>query len=76
MRNFKTTNLYLRLSRLKYSASINDTAYDDDRNFDKNSIAALIEMNFVKRGHNVLITGATGCGKFFLVSAFGHQALV
>jgi DNA replication protein DnaC len=74
MRNFKTTNLYLRLSRLKYSASINDIAYDDDRNLDKNSIAALIDMNFVKRGHNVLITGATGCGKSFLASAFGHQA--
>jgi DNA replication protein DnaC len=74
MRNFKTTNLYLRLSRLKYSASINDIAYDEERNLDKNSIAALIDMNFVKRGHNILITGATGCGKSFLASAFGHQA--
>jgi DNA replication protein DnaC len=74
MRNFKTTNLYLRLSRLKYPATINDLAYNDDRNLDKNFIAALIDMNFVKRGHNILISGATGCGKSYIASAFGHQA--
>jgi hypothetical protein len=39
MRNFKTTNLFLRLSRLKYSANIQDILYDKDRNLDKNIIA-------------------------------------
>jgi DNA replication protein DnaC len=76
MRNIKTTNLYLRLSRLKYAASLNDIAYNDDRNLDKNIIASLIDMNFTKRGHNILISGATGCGKSYIASAFGYQACV
>jgi DNA replication protein DnaC len=74
MRNFKTTNLFLRLSRLKYSANFHDILYAEERNLDKNTLATLVDMNFIKRGHNILITGSTGCGKSYLASAFGHQA--
>jgi DNA replication protein DnaC len=74
MRNHKTTNLFLRLSRLKYSANFNDILFGEERNLDKNIIASLADMAFIKRGHNILITGATGCGKSYLASAFGYQA--
>jgi DNA replication protein DnaC len=74
MRNFKTTNLFLRLSKLKYSANIQDILFDKDRNLDKNIIATLADGAFIKRGHNILISGATGCGKSYIASALGHQA--
>lgn len=74
MRILKTSNLFLRLSRLKYIANLNDLYFDKDRNLDKNAIATLADMSFIKRGHNILISGATGCGKSYLASAFGYQA--
>ncbi len=74
MRIVKKTKFLLRLSKLKYQANINDIRYDTQRGLDKNTIAALADCNFINRGHNVLLTGATGCGKSYIASALGHQA--
>ncbi len=73
-RNIKKTNLFLRLSKLKYAANLNDILFDQQRNLDKNLIATLADCSYVNKGHNILITGATGCGKSYLACALGHQA--
>ncbi len=75
-RALKRTDMYLRLSKIKYRAHIKDIIYNDQRNLDKNVIAALADCSYINRAHNIIVTGATGCGKSYLVSALGHQACI
>jgi len=37
-------------------------------------LSSLIDGSYIDRGENIIITGATGCGKSFVASALGHQA--
>ena len=37
-------------------------------------LASLADGAYIDRAENILITGATGCGKSFLACALGHQA--
>jgi DNA replication protein DnaC len=73
-RAHKRTSMLLRLSKLRYPASIHDITYQSDRNLDKQTIAQLSDSTYIERSENILITGATGCGKSFLTCALGHQA--
>jgi DNA replication protein DnaC len=68
------TQLYLKTSKLRYDAVLEQVHCTLDRNLSKESIAALADCGFVKRAENILITGATGCGKSFLACAIGRQA--
>jgi len=56
------------------SASLEDLNYDPKRNLDKATIARLSDCTWIKEGKNLIITGATGTGKTYLISAFGHAA--
>ena len=49
---------------------------DASRGIDKAMITTLATGEYLTKGESVLITGSTGCGKSFLVSALGHQACV
>jgi DNA replication protein DnaC len=44
------------------------------RNLTRQTLALLSEGRYLEAGENILITGATGCGKSFLACALGHQA--
>lgn len=70
----KRTNMLIRLSRLRYKASLHDIKYNADRNIDKQTIASLADCSFIDRSENLFITGATGCGKSFIGCAIGYQA--
>jgi len=71
--NEKTTML-LRTAKLRLSAGITQIECDTARNLTKQQLALLAEGNYIKQGQNILITGATGCGKSFIACALGHQA--
>ena len=73
-RSHKRTNMLLRLSKLRYRASIHDLKYTDSRNLSKQTMAQLADCSYIDRAHNITITGATGCGKSFIACALGHQA--
>jgi DNA replication protein DnaC len=64
----------IRAAKFRYQAAIEEIEYLPQRNLDKNTILRLADNAFIKRGENVLITGATGCGKSFIASAIGYQA--
>jgi len=73
-RAHRKTAMLLRLSKLRYKCSVHDILYKDDRNLSKQTIASLVDCSFIERAENILITGATGCGKSFIACALGHQA--
>jgi len=73
-RSYKKTTMLLRLSKLRYQASIHEISYKADRNLTKQTVTALADCQYIKRAQNLFITGATGCGKSFLACALGHQA--
>ncbi len=68
------TQMYLKLSKLRYDAVLEQVQCTSDRNLSKESIEAISDCGFVKRAENILITGATGCGKSYLACAIGRQA--
>jgi len=73
-RSYKRTSMLLRLSKLRYTASLKDIICNENRNLSKQSISQLADCAFIERAENLLITGATGCGKSYLACALGNQA--
>lgn len=73
-RTQRKTNTAIHNAKFKYNASLNDVLCSDSRNLSKESISKLADCSFIDRGENIIITGATGCGKSFLASALGYQA--
>lgn len=70
----KRTNMLTRLSKLRYRASLHDIKYNAKRNITKAQMAKLTNCAYIDRGENIILTGATGCGKSYLACALGHQA--
>jgi len=70
------TQLYLKLSRLRYSASLEEISFSKERNLPKDQIIQLADCSYIERAENILISGATGSGKSFLACALGNQACV
>ena len=75
-RTLYKTQLYLKLSKLRYPALLEELSYSKERNLDKEHILQLADCSFIDRAENILISGATGAGKSFLACALGHQACV
>lgn len=70
----KRTHLLLRNAKLRYAAHIEGIRYGAERNLLKSEIKSLAECQWIEHSRNILITGATGCGKSYLSCALGHQA--
>jgi len=70
------TQLYLKLSKLRYAGSLEEISYGPQRNLTKEQILQLADCSYIDRAENILISGATGAGKSFLACALGYQACV
>lgn len=68
------TAYYLKLAKLRLPVTIEQIECSSARNLTKQQLASLAEGRYLQQGENILITGATGCGKSFLACALGHQA--
>jgi DNA replication protein DnaC len=65
----------LKAAKLKVaSACIEDIDWRGSRGLDRNLLTALAGCDWLRHGHNVLITGATGVGKTWLACALAQQA--
>ncbi len=70
----KRTELYLRQSKLRYNAILEQVYCNAKRNLSKEKLMMIADCSFIERAENLLITGKTGCGKSFLACAIGRQA--
>lgn len=67
----------LRQALLKIpSACITDIQFSPKRNLYKDHLEQIINGDFLKQKKNVLISGATGCGKTYMACALGHLACI
>lgn len=73
-RNNRKMRRLIKAARFRCPASIEDINYAPERNLDKNMMLRLADCQFVDRGENLIVTGATGVGKSYLASALGYQA--
>lgn len=64
----------LQVARLRYHACLEDLDYTASRGLDRGLLLSLAPCGWVKKCHNVLITGATGVGKSYVACALGHRA--
>lgn len=73
-RVIQKTALYLRQSKLRYNAVLEQVHCNQARNLTSDQLMTLAEGGFIERAENILITGATGCGKSYLACALGRHA--
>lgn len=73
-RRTKRTKNLIRSSNMKIDASLESVDYSASRQLNKSQIATLGECGWIVRGHNIIISGATGTGKTYLACAFGRRA--
>ena len=64
----------LTSAAFRYKASIEEIDYARQRNIEKNTILAMGRCDWIEKGENIFITGATGTGKSYLACALGHRA--
>lgn len=64
----------LKTARLRYNAIPEQIECNEARGLTKAQWHTLLEGRYIAQGENVLITGATGCGKSFIACALGYQA--
>jgi DNA replication protein DnaC len=68
------TQLFLRLSKLRYNTMPEQVRTIPDRGITKEQLLRFCDGTFINKGENILITGSTGCGKSYLACALGRQA--
>jgi len=73
-RALKKTEMFLLQSKLRYNAVLEQVYCNTNRNLSRENLMAIADCSFIERSENLLITGATGCGKSFLACAIGRQA--
>lgn len=61
-------------ARFRYQASIEELNFDPSRDLDKSLIANLATGTYLEKGESILVSGSSGTGKSFLISALGAQA--
>ena len=65
----------LKAAKLKVStACIEDINWRASRALDRQLVSALAGGHWIRNAQNLLMTGATGCGKTWLACALAHQA--
>lgn len=54
-RRDRKTEMYLKISKLRYTALMEDVICGSDRNFTKDDLAAISDCSFIRRHENLLI---------------------
>ena len=73
----KNNHLKRLIQQARFSepmACVEDIEYHSDRKLDQAHIARLATCDYISERHNVLLLGATGCGKTYVACALGMAA--
>jgi DNA replication protein DnaC len=62
-RKHRRSTLAIKQAKFRYQASMQQLSFTENRNLSKETITSLGDCSFIDRGENIIITGATGCGK-------------
>ena len=74
-RDARRVERLLKAAKLKVGmACVEDINYRSSRALDRSLVATLAGGDWLRNAQNLLITGATGCGKTWLACALAHQA--
>jgi len=73
-RNKKLARLLKTAGLRDKGACLEELDFQKSRNIDKNLVANIADCLWIRKGHNLLVCGACGTGKTYLVSAFGNAA--
>lgn len=73
-RNKQKTEMLFKLSKLRYDSVFENIICNERRNLSKEKLLMISDCSFINRAENIIITGATGCGKSFFACAIGRQA--
>ena len=63
----------LRQAKFRLSAQMEQLDYRPERQINKNQMRSLMQGEWLRQKQNLLITGATGCGKTYIACALGHH---
>ena len=66
----------LKTARFRFATTPQEIECTPERGLTKVTWNSLLESNYLGAGENILICGATGCGKSAIACALGHQACV
>jgi DNA replication protein DnaC len=64
----------LKTAKFRFNAIPEEIECAEVRNLTKSQWSTLLEGRYLQQGENILITGATGCGKSHIACALGYQA--
>lgn len=73
-RENKQLKTRLKNAQLRQEASLEGIEFSKTRNLDKKLILSLNSCEWIKKGYNLLLSGATGVGKSYLACALGNKA--
>ncbi|WP_111979296.1 IS21-like element helper ATPase IstB [Algibacillus agarilyticus] len=62
-----------RQAKFRIKANLQELEYQAERGLSQDKIRSLAQGEWLTQQHNLLITGATGCGKTYLSCALGHH---
>jgi len=63
-------------SGLRHNARLEDIQANSERGLERSELIKLLRLDFVDQHRNVIITGATGCGKTYLACAIGNKCCI
>ena len=73
----KRISTNLRASKIKdKQAAVEDIDYSSKRKIDRQTMQALITMDFIRNHQNIIVTGKTGTGKSFIAQALANRAIL